>query len=161
MTKSYIYLNSTSPRRIEIMKKLLAIFDEKDFIFRTNTPIFKEDLDKSTFSNSEEYVRKNCSLKTCREIVKKCVAEARELQNGDDNFQVVILSADTILTDKTKKKILKKQTNQNTISIRWNGKIWKGQRRGIKPEVLVKLDLKERNKEWNGRGGVDMELLKE
>lgn len=147
MTISYIYLNSTSPRRIEIMKRLMVILDEKDYIFRTNTPIFKEDLDKSKFSNSEEYVRENCALKTCRETIKKCVAEARELQNGDDNFQVVILSADTILTDKNKKKILEKPRDRKHNFIMLEEQIMEESMLCITAVNLVKYDLNEKTKE--------------
>lgn len=106
MVTTYIYLNSTSPRRVEIINKIKK-FLPGDIIFDVNKPLFQEDLNKADYKSSRDYLIHNCKLKSCSQTIDACFAKAR-LAQGNAPVNVIIVSADTILTDKLERRVLEK-----------------------------------------------------
>lgn len=145
MTATYLYLNSTSPRRVDIINKIRTFLDEK-IIFDTNKPIFQEDLNKSDFKSSRDYLIKNCSLKACPETITVCVNKAKEL-HSDDDFQVIILSADTILTDKNEERVLEKPENKENNLHMLKTQIQEGLVKCLTSVHIVKYSFDKKTKE--------------
>lgn len=110
MVTTYLYLNSTSPRRVEIINKIRK-FLPSDIIFDVNKPVFQEDLNKADYKSSRDYLIDNCKLKSCSQTIEACLTKASHAQ-GNDPVHVIIVSADTILTDKHEMRVLEKPIDE-------------------------------------------------
>lgn len=110
MVATYLYLNSTSPRRVEIINKIRK-FLPNDIAFDVHKPVFQEDLNKDDYNSSRDYLIDNCKLKSCSQTIETCLAKASNCQRNDP-VHVIIVSADTILTDNHEMRVLEKPTDE-------------------------------------------------
>lgn len=101
MSNFSLFLNSTSPRRLEILTKIVSLLDPNLKICVVK-PSFEEDLVKSEFSSSKEYLLENTKRKCCSEVITKVASQTEEEKLA------IIISADTILTNGQYSKVLEK-----------------------------------------------------
>ncbi|KAL6930990.1 uncharacterized protein HGUI_00371 [Hanseniaspora guilliermondii] len=111
MVTTYLYLNSTSPRRVGIINKIKK-FLPNDITFDVNKPLFQEDLNKENYKSSRDYLIDNCKLKTCTKTIESCFEKTGRVHSNEP-FQVIIVSADTILTDKHEMRVLEKPIDKS------------------------------------------------
>ncbi|KAL6930093.1 hypothetical protein ACO0SA_001500 [Hanseniaspora valbyensis] len=99
-----LLLNSTSPRRLDILSKIISLIDSK-IIIEIIKPTFEEDLNKSDFDTSKDYLLENTKRKCCGSVIEKATSQFT------DGKPIIIVSADTILTNSNYSKVLEKPDN--------------------------------------------------
>ncbi|XBW38690.1 hypothetical protein QEN19_004278 [Hanseniaspora menglaensis] len=104
-SKVNLFLNSTSPRRKDILVKILSLIDPSIEIGIIK-PTFAEDLDKNVFSTSKDYLLENTRMKCDAGVLSTALNESIS------GYPIIIISADTILTNSTYTRVLEKPTDE-------------------------------------------------